>query len=58
MKKNLVNFPNLFQLVGAIVFILWSMGKVPYGARCWIIPYSVGTILEIIINVLRSITES
>ena len=26
------------RLAALIIFILWSMGKVPYGALCWIIP--------------------
>lgn len=56
MKNN--NSMNLLQLVGAIVFILWSMGKVPYGMLCWIIPYGVGTALGMVAEILRSITES
>lgn len=56
MKNN--NSLNLLQFIGAIVFILWSMGKVPYGMLCWIIPYGAGTILGIIAEILERITES
>ena len=52
--KNFNNISiNLLQLVGAIVFILWCMGKVPYGPLCWIIPYGAGTDLEIIARIWK-----
>lgn len=39
-----------FMLVftGLIDFILWSMGKVPYGALCWTVPLIFGMIMAII----------
>lgn len=56
MKNN--NSLNLLQLIGAVVFILWSMGKVPYGMLCWIIPYGAGTVLGIIVAICKRIAES
>jgi len=44
MKFNL----NLFQIVGAIVFVLWTMGKVPYGVNAWAIPFAIGSLLNLI----------
>jgi len=44
MKFNL----NLFQVVGAIVFVLWTMGKVPYGINAWLIPYAIGSLFNVI----------
>lgn len=35
-------------LTGLIDFILWSMGKVPYGALCWVAPLIIGVIGTII----------
>ena len=42
-----INF--VLILTGLIDFILWSMGKVPYGALCWVVPLIfgfIGTIIE------------
>lgn len=38
----------LLVLTGLIDFILWSMGKVPYGALCWVTPLIFGIIGAII----------
>ncbi len=38
----------LLVLTGLIDFILWSMGKVPYGALCWATPLILGIIGSII----------
>jgi len=38
----------LLVLTGLIDFILWSMGKVPYGALCWATPLIFGIIVAII----------
>lgn len=45
-----INF--MLILTGLIDFVLWSMGKVPYGALCWAIPLIFGTV-GTIINQLR-----
>ena len=42
-----VNF--MLTITGLIDFVLWSMGKVPYGALCWVTPLIfgiIGTIIE------------
>lgn len=44
MKTNL----NLFQIVSAVVFVLWTMGKVPYGINVWLIPFIIGSLLNLI----------
>ncbi len=43
-----IDINSLFILIGSIDFILWSMGKVPYGALCWAIPLIFGTVGTII----------
>lgn len=35
-------------LTGLIDFVLWSMGKVPYGALCWAVTLILGVIGAII----------
>jgi len=43
----------LLVLTGLIDFILWSMGKVPYGALCWATPLIfgiIGTTIEQVCN--------
>ncbi len=42
MKTNL----NLLQVVGAIVFVFWTMGKVPYGVGAWLIPFGIGALIN------------
>ena len=37
---------NLFKVAGAIVFILWSIGKVPYHWLIWAIPVGFGCIVD------------
>lgn len=38
----------LLVITGLIEFILWSVGKVPYGALCWVVPLVCGIIFAII----------
>lgn len=38
----------ILVLTGLIDFVLWSMGKVPYGAWCWITPLILGIVGAII----------
>lgn len=38
----------MLVLTGLIDFVLWSMGKVPYGALCWAVPLIFGVIIAII----------
>ena len=44
-----ISISFILILTGLIDFILWSMGKVPYGALCWAVPLIfgvIGTIIE------------
>ncbi len=43
-----IGFSFMLILTGLIDFILWSMGKVPYGALCWTVPLICGAIGAII----------
>lgn len=43
-----VSISFMLILTGLIDFVLWSMGKVPYGALCWGVPLIFGTIMAII----------
>ena len=43
-----IQISSLLVLTGLIDFVLWSMGKVPYGALCWVTPLIFGIILAII----------
>ena len=54
MKFNL----NLFQIVGALVFVLWTMGKVPYGIGTWLIPYGIGSLLNVLTFLVDHFTKS
>ena len=47
-----IDISSLLILTGLIDFVLWSMGKVPYGALCWAVPLIFGTVGSII-NQLR-----
>ena len=39
---------NLFKVTGAIVFILWTMGKVPYHWAVWAIPVGFGCAVDML----------
>lgn len=39
-----ISISSLLILTGLIDFVLWSMGKVPYGALCWATPLIFGVI--------------
>ena len=43
-----VQISILLVITGLIDFVLWSMGKVPYGALCWATPLIFGFIIAII----------
>lgn len=43
-----ISLSFMLVLTGLIDFILWSMGKVPYGALCWAVPLIFGIIITII----------
>ena len=43
-----VSISFMLILTGLIDFILWSIGKVPYGALCWGVPLIFGAIMAII----------
>lgn len=46
MQKKQMNGINLYRIVGAIVFILWTMGKVPYHWIVWAIPLFIGCVID------------
>ena len=40
---------SFMLIVTALIdYIVWTTGKVPYGALCWVIPLILGIILSII----------
>lgn len=40
---------SFMLIVTALIdYILWTMGKVPYGILCWVIPLIVGFIFAVI----------
>ena len=40
---------SFMLIVTALIdYIIWTMGKVPYGALCWVIPLILGIIWSII----------
>ena len=43
-----IDISFILIVTGLIDFILWSMGKVPYGALCWVTPLIFGVIMAII----------
>lgn len=43
-----ISISFILVVTGLIDFILWSMGKVPYGALCWVTPLIFGVIGSII----------
>lgn len=43
-----ISISSILILTGLIDFVLWSMGKVPYGALCWAVPLIFGAIGAII----------
>ena len=43
-----ISISFMLVLTGMVDFILWSMGKVPYGALCWTTPLIIGIIITII----------
>lgn len=43
-----VSISFMLILTGLIDFILWSMGKVPFGALCWTVPLIFGVIITVI----------
>lgn len=43
-----ISISSILVVTGLIDFILWSMGKVPYGALCWVTPLIFGMIMAII----------
>lgn len=43
-----ISISFILILTGLIDFILWSMGKVPYGALCWAVPLILGVIFTIL----------
>ncbi len=45
---------GILTIISIIEFILWSMGKVPYGFLCWLIPLA----LTVALNVLKYIQEN
>lgn len=49
-KGNIMHMGFSFMLIltGLIDFVLWSMGKVPYGALCWAVPLIFGVIGAVI----------
>ena len=54
MKFNL----NLFQIVGALVFVLWTMGKVTCGIGAWLIPYGIGALLNVLTTIVEHFSKS
>lgn len=43
-----IHLSFMLVVTALIDYILWTMGKVPYGALCWITPLVVGFICAII----------
>lgn len=54
MKNINFDTSTLLTMISIIEFILWSMGKVPYGFLCWLIPL----VLTIALNILKYIQEN
>ena len=45
---------SILTIISMIEFVLWSMGKVPYGFLCWLIPL----VLTIALNALKYFQEN
>lgn len=45
---------SILTIIFMIEFVLWSMGKVPYGFLCWLIPL----VLAIALNALKYFQEN
>ena len=39
-----ISIALMLMITGLVDFIPWSMGKVPYGPLCWVIPLLFGAI--------------
>lgn len=54
MKNIDLGTSSLLTMISIIEFVLWSMGKVPYGFLCWLIPLA----LAIALNALKYFQEN
>lgn len=42
---------SFILIVTALIdYIIWTMGKVPYGPLCWVVPLILGIIFEVYEN--------
>ena len=49
-----ININRPVRLAALTIFILWSMGEVPYGVWCWIVPLGVDFLGQLVKHFKKS----